>query len=517
MPRRVVSLWLPDFATDRLTRAGLPLAPWRGRPLATVTERHGATAVAAVNAAARAGGVAPGQPLAEVRARCPGLRTVVSDPEDEVAALRRLALWCDRWSPVAAVDALGEDGAAGLWIDASGCAHLFGGEEALLKDMVGRLDAAGYHAFAAVADTPGAAWAAVRFAMPRGKRTMAVPAGVGRQWLGGLPAAALRLPAATLATLDRLGLRRVGDLMTLPRGPLAARFGTILPLRLDQLAGTVAEPIVPERAPPPFRVRLAFAEPIGRGEDVKAALERLLESLCALLERERQGARRLTLTLFRIDGSLVEATVGTSRASRDSRHLARLFAERLDGLDAGFGIEVMVLAAVESGALPAGQGDLEAAPGRAEDALGLLVDRLVLRLGAGAVTRQAPRASHLPERSVVPAAPIGAMPGDPPPEWLPRPLRLLRRPEMVEAEAAPPEATAGAGAPSSFRHGGRTHRLLRAEGPERIAPEWWRVADTVGAAPSAAFRDYWRVEDEAGRRFWLFSQGARWFLHGYFA
>ncbi len=489
----------------------------RDQLLITIMQRHGGLAVAATNHAARQAGLHHGQSLADARALCPEIKTVAADPAAEMEALARLVRWCGRWSPWTAVESLGADGGAGVWIDATGCAHLFGGEQALLDDMIARLAKAGFAARAALADTPGAAWAAAHFGIGTGA-TAIVPEGGTRQWLSGLPSMALRLPPAIQDTLHRLGLRRIGDLTNLPRAPLAARFGSHLPLRLDQLAGDAFEPIGPEQPLIAYRARMAFPEPIGRTEDVVAALALLIGSLCTGLERDRKGARRLELTLFRVDGSLIEIAVGTAAPERDAEHLNRLFAEKLDGIDAGFGIEAMVLAVPQVDPLTAQQIELPAdgrlSPAGTDTAVAQLVDRLSQRLGTHAVVRQAPRGSHIPERAIRPAAPLGplaARPADVPSHDRPRPVTLMRRPEPVQT-VSPPD-TAPEAPPAAFRWKGATHRIARAEGPERIAAEWWHAATPP---PPTAFRDYWRVEDADGMRWWLFRDGAagRWFLHG---
>ncbi len=508
--RRIVSLWLPRFATDRLTRPGGPLAAWRQAPLATVGTGAGGLRVVAANAAATAQGVAPGLSAADARAVCPGLKTVEASPAADLRALAALAEWCGRWSPLTAAEGLGQDGGGGLWVDSTGCDHLFGGEAAMLEDMIGRLAALGVEARAGLADTPGAAWGAARFATAPDRPAEIVPAGAVRQWLSGLPVAALRLPAETADTLHRLGVRRIGDLLALPRAPLAKRFGRACLRRLDQFLGHESEPITPLRPPPAADARLAFAEPIGRSEDVAAALDRLLAGICRQLERADRGARRLELALYRVDGSHVRRAVGTARPVRNPSHLARLFGEALKDIDAGFGIEAMSLAVTAADAMPAIQPALpRQTDERGGEQLGLLIDRLGNRLGRGRVFRQAARASHLPEQAVRPAAPLDRAP---PPSWPPalRPPRLLARPEAVGTEAE------SNGPPRRFRWRGTMHEIARCDGPERIAVPWW-----YGPAPTPydAARDYWRVEDAAGQRFWLFKDDAAgvWYVHGMFS
>jgi protein ImuB len=519
--KRIVSLWLPRFVTDRLCRRPGSSA-WRSSPLATIAKARGQLTVAAANAPAQASGILPGQTLADARALEPGLRVLDADPGAEQQALAALADWCTRYTPWAAAEEPAPGGAAGLLLDITGCAHLFGGEAALLTDLVARLEQAGFAARAAAADTAGAAWAMARCAASGRVGDLVVPPGDQRQALAALPVAALRLPPETATGLERLGLRRVGDLYPLPRAPLARRFGTLVGRRLDQALGRLDEPISPRQPIEPWRLRLAFAEPIGRRADIDAGLERLLVALCRRLDEEMKGARRLALALYRTDGTRQCAAIGTSRPAREAGHLARLFAEKLDGLDHdfdhGLGIDLLELTApvveamepVQTDSLPAANEDTPAA-------LATLVDRLTNRLGITEVRRLVPVASHVPERAQRPAPALGSVPTAPD-GWRrtrPRPLRLFVRPQPVEAVAPVPDDP-----PLLFRWHQQLHRIRRADGPERIADEWWH-----GSTPAEAeLRDYYRVEDEAGRRFWLYREGLydparppRWFLHGLFA
>ncbi len=501
---------MPRFRTDRLIRERF--AAWRDAPLVAVAAVNGALRVCGVNAAAQASGIGPGLPLADARALHPALKAVEAEPEADAAALDALAQWATRWTPWTAVEGLDGGGGAALWLDIAGCAHLFGGEEALVGDLLTRLGGLDLCARVGVGDTKGAAWAVCRFLDP--DRPFAIiPEGAGRQILPSLPVAALRLDAATVETLRRLGLRTIGDLLALPRGPLAARFGRTVAERLDQALGLTREPFTPRQPPAPYRARLGFPEPLGLIDDVAAGLVRLLDALCARLERDGKGARRLVLEAFRVDGTVSRTGLGTARPVRDPLHLARLFRDRLEDLDAGFGIEALVLSIPVAAPLSAAQQDisrrLNSPPQSAEKQreMALLVDRLAGRLGAMGVVRPVARASHLPERAVAAANPL-----EPVPEglWPPhlRPLHLLTNPERVEASPAPPDAPPPFcdGVPSHLRWRRHTLRLVRAEGPERISPEWW-------AAPAHA-RDYWRVEDAHGRRLWLFTQAGEWFLHG---
>jgi protein ImuB len=507
--RRIVSLWLPHLAVDRVTRRGAALAAWRDRAVVTLTAVQGGLRVAAASPAAQAAGIQSGLAVADARALLPDVKTLPGAPADDLACLAALADWCGRYTPWVATDGLDPDGGGGLMLDVSGCAHLFGGEAALLDDLTGRLTALGFTSAAAIADTPAAAWAACRFGREAGARTAVVPEGAARQLLAGLPVAALRLPAAAIEILHRLGLRRIGDLYGLPRAPLAARFGEVVARRLDQLLGAAPEPISPVRPASPHHARLAFAEPIARGEDVVAALDHLLETLCAGLALRKLGARRLDLAFYRVDGSVARLGVGTAQPVRAPIHLARLFARGLDSLDAGFGFEAASLTAVAVEPLGAAQLDMtDRRHDQVADDVGLLVDRLGNRLGRGGVVRLARLASHIPERAVRPAPPLSGRDA-PAPKLPPRPPRLLVRPERIEADG-------NGGPPAMFRWRNESVRVARAEGPERIAAEWWHAATPP---PPSAMRDYWRVEDGSGRRFWLYREGPRgpWLVHGVFA
>ncbi len=523
--RRIVYLSLPAFATDRV---GRKQPQDELGPFATVITSRGRRVLMAVNAPAQAAGLAPGQGLADARALCPRLAAAAHDQAGNARSLAAVADWCLRYTPWTAPDPLpatGIGGDAGVWLDISGCAHLFAGgadahgEATLIADLTGRLGRAGFSARAAAADSPGGAWAMARFG-PRS--TAVVPPGGYHTALAALPVAALRLPPATVEALNRLGLRRIGDLHALPRAALEARFGDTdsghVLKRLDQALGVRAEPVSPGnprfgRPLPPWRARLALAEPIDRVEDVEAAVGHLLAELCPRLEREGRGARRLELMLFRTDATLERAEIGTSRPSRDPAHLVRLFAEALAelaiGPDAGEGIELIVLEAVVTEPLAPAQLVLDRRGDLSTAGIGPLIDRLTVRLGAANVTRLASHESHLPERAVTHRPALARAADDTGCGDRDRPVRLLRRPEPVRVHIT------GHDLPDRFDWRRARYDVVRAEGPERIAPEWWR-ANGLGDAGGPP-RDYFRIEERAGGRFWLFRSGDDWFLHGLFA
>jgi protein ImuB len=477
--------------------------------LATLVEKAGRLTVRTVDRRARLEGILPGTNLADARAMLPDLKTMPDDPMADAALLARLADWCTRFTPWTA-----PDGADGVFLDLTGCAHLFGGETALLADLQRRLTHQGFAVRAAIADTTGAAWALARFGH---QSRSIVPPGTQKSALSSLPVVALRLPGDMVAGLNRLGLTTIGALYPLPRAPLARRFGALLHTRLDQALDSDAEPISPRQPPPCWRVRLDFAEPIARPEDIAAGLDHLLTDLCRRLAQQGMGARTLDYLLFLVDGDIAKASIGTVRPLRNVKSLSRLFAGKIAVLDPGLGVDCLMLAAAKIEPLSPEQAALDGiAAGERSDDFDSLIDRLVNRLGMEAIVRAEPVASHIPEgavRWVSPMVTVG--PIDPPPERRPRPIRLLPRPEPIEVMAPVPDDP-----PLHFTWRRTLHRVRHAEGPERIAPEWWQAPSS--ASPEA--RDYYRVEDQAGGRFWLYRDGpyrpdqpARWFLHGFFA
>jgi protein ImuB len=575
-------VFLPSWPIDRRRRStkkpsgGLPSpaagAPADEPPFATVVVSGGRRLVAAVNPAAAAAGLAPGMPLADALAFVPTLATAAAEPAEDAAALTRLAEWCGRYSPWTAPDFGPGGDSDGIKIEITGCAHLWeGGEAQLVADLARRLLRQNIAHRIAVAGTLGAAWALAHFAAEDG--APALPAAAEeRQALAALPIEALRLDPAIVAGLRRVGLRRVGELYPMPRDALARRFGEAVAHRLDQALGDMPEPLSPLGDAPVRRVRLSFAEPIADPADLARAIERLVADLVGRLAREGMGARRLDLAFHRVDGRVEHVRLGTARPSRDPRHLAGLLAAKLETVDPGLGVEDMILALFAAEKLPPEQAAFRGTPNEAAaDGIAPLLDRLGARLGPDALSRIEPHASHIPERAsmIIPVSAkqrgkldvIPGRPKGPNPESMntglwnmdsgfaaarlpgmtgkglagngskpPRPVRLFIPPEPIEAAWVLPDDP-----PFRFAWRRRAHRVRRADGPERIAEEWWAEewwaeewwAEewwTEGSAMAAgAIRDYYRVEDEAGRRFWLFRAGLpgnpppRWFVHGIFA
>lgn len=499
-----------------------------------VAAQANAMRVVGVSDGAALAGLMPGQTLADARAIEPGLHAVPSDPERDRHDLARLAAWCGRYSPWTAAepdDETLEVGGAGIWLDISGCAHLFGGEGALLDDLTARVQGLGFNNRVAIADTPGAAWAVARF----GDGGI-VASGEERTALAALPPGALRLPSVVVGRLLRLGIRRIDGLLALPRAGLTARYGDVVARRLDQALGREGEPISPQQPPPRLTAQMSFAEPIGRPEDIDEAMRQLLDDITAQLTAAEQGARQVCLTLFRCNGQAQPVIVGTSRPNRDPAHLHRLLDEQLARLpeipphEAADALVDLLRLEVQRGDLMAGtQPGLGRGLGGSatSDALAPLIDRLANRLGADNVLQLHPRESHLPERAQVAHAALEDT-DDAALGATTRPVRLLTRPEMISAVAPVPDDP-----PVLFRWRGRTIRVRRADGPERLAPEWWRdAAIGLGGMLGHETRDYYRVEDGDGRRYWLFRRGLygdqinaggsakntlpQWFLHGFF-
>jgi len=498
--------------------ASRPVPPHEGEgkaldPLALLITDRGARRLYALNDEARALGLFAGQKATDAAALVPGLVTHEADPAADAEALEALCDWCVRFSPAVAVD-----GRDGLLMDIAGASHLWGGEQAMADDLLQRLAANGIPARIAVADTAGAAWALARFAAADGQ-ALICPPGAQAEPLSSLPVAALRLDEAAAAQLARLGLTRIDRLVGLPRAQLTRRFGPQVVLRLDQALGHAREALTFRRPPSPWIDRLAFAEPISQLDDLVRVAGDIAGRLCERLRAEGRGARRFELTYHRLDGKAFPVQVGLSVAGRDARVLTRLFAPRLETIDPGFGIEVVTLAAEDVEVLSAAQGRLDnSRAAMAEEGVSALVDRLANRLGEDAVWRAEVVESHVPERASRPAPAISAPHADGWDPDRPRPLRLLAHPEVIAVMAKLPDDP-----PLLFTWRGQRRRVRLAEGPERIAEEWWRKA--VGDIGPGFVRDYYRVEDEAGGRLWIFRAGLyddadnppRWWLHGVFA
>ncbi len=457
----------------------------------------------ALDAQALSLGLSPGMALADARARVPDLAVSDHDPAADAAMLARIADDCDRYTPMVALDP-----PDGLILDVTGCEHIWGGEVALAGDLIARLGRAGLCVRHALAETPDRARALARH--------------------GDAPSIlALDLDEERTTALRRAGLITIADLVTRPRVALAARFGVEMVAKLARVLGEEDIRITPRRVPPALFVQRRFAEPIAATDHVLAALEALAcEAQTALRERG-EGGRRFVASLFRSDGDVRNLSVETGAPTRDPALLMRLFRERIealaDPLDPGFGYDAVRLDIVVTEPLGPEQPEFERPA--AEEDVADLVDRLVTRLGPHRVQRLGRRDTHIPEQASF------AFPANTTPDLIPwtkpqpgepplRPLHLFDPPQPILAIAEVPD-----GPPRRFQWRRKTHVVIRYEGPERIASEWWRRREGHEPGKGGLTRDYFRVEDERGRRFWLFRHGlygdaARspgWYLHGLFA
>ena len=438
----------------------------------------------------------------------PGLRLLEADSQADVALLTGLALFAARrWTPRAAVS-----GGDGLWLDLEGVAHLFGGERRMARRIVNYYARLGFDARIAIAGTTGAAHALARFG---GEEIMLCRGGDEVQAIAPLPPAALRIGPEALSTARRFGIDSIGDLMGMARGPLARRFGRDLLVRIDQAVGRESEPfdpIVPE-TPPEACLRLV--EPIASAEAIEQVLGDLVAQLVERIEQQGIAARRVALICERVDGAAQLLTIGMARASRDARHLLQLLKMKVEQIEPGFGIEAMRLIALRCEPLPAQQIDGGLGDESPDTDLPQLIDRIVSRIGARHVFHHSAVESDVPERCVQRVPPLAETLAWPK-EW-PRPVRLLAHPEPVQGVIAElPDQP-----PLRFSWRGAMHRVMKADGPERIHGEWWKHS-----AEAHAVRDYFQVEDEAGGRFWLFRRGdgfdvrtgdLGWYMHGVFA
>ncbi len=546
--RRILSLWFPRLGAERLVRAARGL---HAGPLAVVAEQSNMQVVTSLNVEAQAAGLRVGQPVRDAHAICAALVTRPRNPPAEAAFLTALRRWAGKFSPWVA-----EEPPDGLIVDLSGCAHLFGGEETLLNVIETDCADMGLGVQMGIADTLGAAWALARYAgqeamsdrngdaISQEARATRARAGKRRHWtkggaapqvttLGGgariappgqaygalspLPIAALRLEDQATTQLNRLGLRRIGDLLGQPRASLARRFGRGLVLRLDQAMGSAPEPVSPARPPHHFAVRMTLPNPIGLVEDVMAAIDRMLPRLCARLEDKGRGVRTLRLEAHRTDQAAEIIDVGLARPTFDQYRIRPLLEMKIDQIDAGYGIDMLRLEVVQSEPIHArtmaGHADARrAVRDRLEGntAIDDLIGKLGARVGLDTITRHHPAGSNIPEKT---ALTLAAAWSEPARDWplppRPRPL-LMWRPEPVTAPDTP-------AVPGNFRWRGRDWQLTQATGPERISPEWWLDDPNW----RSGVRDYWVATTDQGDKLWLFyghgdTMSAGWFCQGQF-
>nr|WP_280638490.1 MULTISPECIES: DNA polymerase Y family protein [unclassified Rhizobium] len=480
--------------------------------------RHANTMrLTALDEAAEAINLKKSMGVAEARAIHPTIEVIEEDPAADLRFLEGIADWCDRYTPLVALD-----GRDGLFLDITGCAHLFGGEKALLKDILSRLFQMGIDVRGAITASPGLSWAVSRFGQGG-----VIDADETERVVAPLPVAALRLSDDTVAALTKMGLKYIGDLMETPRAPLTRRFGASVLLRLDQVLGTDEEPISPRLPVASLSAERRLMEPVVAEEEILAVTDQIAHALKPSLEARGVGGRVFELVLFRVDGKVFRIAAGTTRPLREPKRIAVLFTERLqavhDDLDAGYGFEILRLNVLRHESFDTAQSDFEGH--RQTDAsLAIFVDRVSARLGADCLQTFQLRESHIPERAAILVPAIDALSASrieqiiTPPARSERPVRILQRPEPMDAFAVEvPD-----GAPVSFQWRRMRHRVVKSEGPERIAEEWWMKDKTDDKDKPS--RDYFRIEDDQGYRFWIYREGLygydekqSWYMHGMLA
>jgi protein ImuB len=499
MGRRYVSIWFRYLKTDWFS---LRQPEFKTTPFVLRTSVHGRMIITASNATAEANGIISGMVLADARAITPGLKVIDDKPDLPEKLLKRLGEWCILFTPVVAIDL-----PDGLLLDVTGCTHLWGGDENYLTDIERKLSARGYEVRTAIADTPGVAWGVARF----GKTLRVIAEGQHMEALLPLPPEALRLEPETIERLHKLGLHQVKQFIRLPRPSLRRRFGQQFLTSLDRALGyelEMLEPVVPVEQ---YEERLPCLDPIVNSEGIGIALEKLLTTLCLRLAHDQKGLRTAVLKCYRTDGKTISVDIGTNRASHSVKHLLKLFELKLQQIEPAMGIELFILIApsVEE-YLPQQEKMWSEGGGLDHIRLSELIDRLAGRIGMANIHRYLPDEHYWPERSFKTAAFLGEESST---YWRNdkhRPLQILPAPERIEVTAPIPDYP-----PMLFRYKGKLHQIIRADGPERIEQEWW--------LQQGQHRDYYQVEDEEGKRYWLFRLGHydekkyQWFIHGFFS
>ncbi len=498
MPRRFVSIWFRHLATDWFS---LRKPQLKKLSFVLRTPSHGRMIITGINDVAAKNGISCGMALADARAIFPELEVMDDKPDLPEKLLKRIAEWCIRFTPIVALDL-----PDGLIFDATGCSHLWGGDQNYLNDITRRLSKRGYDVRVAMADTPGAAWAVARF----GNEPLVVESRNHLEALMPLPPEALRTEIETSDRLHKLGLHEIRQFIHMPRASLRRRFGPQFLLQIDKAIGNEIElihPVIPVEA---YQERLPCLEPIVTATGIEIALEELLKTLCLRLQQEQKGLRSAVLKGYRVDGKTEQVSIGTNRPTHHVSHLKKLFEPKLSSIEPALGIELFVLEApVVEDYLPHQEKIWEGAGGLDDIRLSELIDRLASKIGMDSIHRYLPDEHYWPERSFKPAS----LDEKSTTTWRSgksRPLKLLRHPERIQVSVLLPDYP-----PFQFNHKGKKHVIIKADGPERIEQEWW--------LQRGEHRDYYRVEDEDGNRYWIFRLGHytekndQWFLHGFFA
>lgn len=498
MPKRYVSIWFRHLHTDRQIRRQPEL---REIPFVIAAPDRGRMVIKATNLLAEENGISCGTVVADARAIFPTLHVIQEELSPD-PLLTALAEWCLRYTPVAAIDL-----PDGIMLDASGCTHLWGGERAYLKDIFTKLHHIGYDTRLGMADTIGAAWAVSRF----DTITPIIEPGFHREALLNLPPVALRLEDSIVQRLHKLGLYKIGSFIGMPPSSLRRRFGQSLLDKLDQALGQQIEVLLPVQPVAPYQERLPCLEPVRTAKAIEIALHQLLAAICLRMEKEEKGLRKCRLTGYRIDGNIQQIEIGTSRASRNVKHLFHLFELKISSIEPDLGIELFVIEATLVEDLNASQEALwQTTNGSNDKEVAELLDKIAGKVGSHVIHRYLPDEHHWPERSFKAALSLQEKPVI---EWrtdLPRPIQLLSKPEEIIVMVPVPDYP-----PVQFSYKSKMHRVIKADGPERIEQEWWIAG--------GMHRDYYCVEDENGARYWLFrlghynDEGVKWYLHGFFA
>jgi protein ImuB len=500
MKKRFAAIWFRYLKTDWMINRRLEL---KNSPFALAVPDHGRMRITEVSALAKSKGISAGMIVADAKITLPDIQVFDDPPALSQKLLNKLCLWHTRFTPITAIDPN-----EGLILDITGCTHLWGSEEAYLKAIITKLKGLGFHVRAAIADTIGTAWAVCRY----GKIKAIIKPGEQAEALMPLPPAALRLETSIVERLQKLGFYQISSFIEMERSALRRRFGQQLLLRLDQALGNEEEFIAPVFPIEPYNERLPCLEPIQTITGIEIALQRLLQTLCKRLQQEGKGLRKASFKGYRIDGKTEEITISTNHPSNNSSHLFKLFELKILAIDPAFGIELFTLEAFQVETIRPLQETFWTTNSSLESrAIAELLDRLESKFGNNIIHRYLPDEHHLPERSVKPAASLQEKPATAWPVNKPRPIQLLQTPHPVEVTAPIPDYP-----PMNFRYKGKLHTIQKADACERIESEWW----LDGSLP----RDYYIVEDDEGKRYWLFRLGyysenktPSWFIHGFFA
>ncbi|PWT73522.1 MAG: nucleotidyltransferase [Bacteroidetes bacterium] len=500
MSKRFVVIWFRHLKTDWMIRRQPHL---KDVPFVLALPDRGKIILTEVSAAAQDRGLFAGMVAADATVVLPEVVMLDDKPDLTQRLLQNLALWCIRYTPTTAIDA-----PDGLILDVTGCTHLWGGEENYLRNLIGKLKEFGYHVRAAMADTIGTAWAICR----HGKIKAIIKSGEQVEALMTLPPAALRLEIDTLDQLPKLGLNQIGSFLNMQRSALRRRFGQQMLLRLDQALGKKEEFIEPVIPVEPYGERLPCLEPIQTAKGIEIALETILEVLCSRLQKEGKGLRVASFKGYRVDEKIEQVQISTNHPSNNTEHLFKLIQQKIETIEPALGIELFTLEALKVEDIQPTQQTFWTSNSSLESSeVSQLLDRLESKFGNKIVHRYLPDEHHLPERSIKLATSLKEPPAT---SWQiekVRPIQLLRVPELIHVTAPIPDYP-----PMNFRYKGQVHKIIKADACERLESEWW--------ADGGLHRDYYIVEDEEGKRHWLFRLGhydndnnPSWFIHGFFA